>query len=40
MSATRQCTHLGSIAVTEIITKIVFYYVHERAWNLVPWGRR
>jgi sulfate adenylyltransferase large subunit len=30
----------GSIAVTEIITKIALYYFHERAWTLVPWGRR
>jgi sulfate adenylyltransferase large subunit len=30
----------GSIAGTEIITKIAFYYLHERAWALVPWGRR
>jgi sulfate adenylyltransferase subunit 1 (EFTu-like GTPase family)/uncharacterized membrane protein len=30
----------GSIAITEIITKILFYYFHERIWALVPWGRR
>jgi sulfate adenylyltransferase large subunit len=30
----------GSIAVTEIVTKVAFYYFHERAWALVPWGRR
>ena len=29
----------GAIAVTEVITKIVLYYLHERAWALVPWGR-
>jgi sulfate adenylyltransferase subunit 1 (EFTu-like GTPase family)/uncharacterized membrane protein len=29
----------GSVAVTEIATKIVFYYGHERIWALVPWGR-
>ena len=29
----------GSIAVTEIITKIMFYYLHERAWSFIPWGR-
>ena len=29
----------GSIAATEMITKIVLYYFHERAWALVPWGR-
>ena len=28
-----------SIATAEAITKIVLYYLHERAWRLVPWGR-
>ncbi|MFA6265462.1 MAG: GTP-binding protein [Pseudolabrys sp.] len=30
----------GSIAGTEIATKIALYYGHERIWALVPWGRR
>ena len=30
----------GSIAGTEILTKIALYYFHERLWALVPWGRR
>lgn len=30
----------GSIAVTEIATKIVLYYLHERVWSLVPWGKK
>jgi sulfate adenylyltransferase large subunit len=30
----------GSVAVTEILTKIVIYYGHERLWALVPWGKR
>jgi len=29
----------GSIASVEVITKILLYYFHERAWALVPWGR-
>jgi uncharacterized membrane protein len=29
----------GSIAVTEMVTKIVLYYFHERAWGAVPWGK-
>jgi uncharacterized membrane protein len=29
----------GSIASVEVITKIILYYLHERAWALVPWGR-
>ena len=30
----------GSIAGVEIVTKIAWYYLHERVWALVPWGRR
>ena len=30
----------SSIAATEIFTKIAFYYLHERAWSFVRWGRR
>ena len=28
----------GAIAVTEIVTKIGLYWLHERAWNRVAWG--
>jgi uncharacterized membrane protein len=30
----------GSIAGLEIITKIAWYYLHERLWASVSWGRR
>jgi uncharacterized membrane protein len=30
----------GTIAGAEIGTKILIYYFHERAWSLIPWGRR
>ena len=30
----------GSIASAEIITKMVLYFVHERAWAHVNWGTR
>jgi sulfate adenylyltransferase large subunit len=30
----------GGVAVTEILTKTALYYVHERLWALVAWGRR
>jgi uncharacterized membrane protein len=30
----------GSIAGMEIITKVAWYYLHERIWAIVPWGRR
>jgi uncharacterized membrane protein len=29
----------GSIAATELLTKIALYYGHERAWAVIPWGR-
>jgi uncharacterized membrane protein len=28
-----------SIAGAEAVTKIILYYLHERAWRQVPWGR-
>ena len=28
----------GAIASTEVITKMVLYYVHERAWGSIHWG--
>ena len=37
---TGNATIAGSIAGTEIATKIALYYFHERLWALVPWGRR
>ena len=30
----------GTIAGTEIVTKILIYYFHERVWALIPWGHR
>jgi uncharacterized membrane protein len=30
----------GSIALIEIGTKVAWYYLHERVWAAVPWGRR
>ena len=27
------------IALTEMLTKIVLYYLHERAWVFVRWGK-
>jgi len=28
----------GGIALTEVLTKMVLYYFHERAWASVKWG--
>ena len=30
----------GAIATTEVLTKMVLYYLHERAWASVKWGVR
>jgi sulfate adenylyltransferase large subunit len=29
----------GSVAITEVMTKILIYYCHERIWAWVPWGK-
>jgi uncharacterized membrane protein len=29
----------GGIAATEVFTKLVLFYLHERGWNLIRWGR-
>ena len=28
----------GAIATTEVLTKMVLYYLHERAWSSIRWG--
>ena len=28
----------GAIASTEVLTKMVLYYFHERAWSAIGWG--
>ena len=28
----------GAIASTEVITKVLLYYFHERVWTTVKWG--
>ena len=39
-----QATHsaaktAGSIASVEVVSKILLYYLHERAWEQLRWGR-
>ena len=29
----------GGIAATEVMTKVVLFYLHERAWTRISWGR-
>ena len=28
-----------SVGLAELVSKIVIYYVHERVWNLLPFGK-
>ncbi len=28
----------GAIASTEVITKVLLYYFHERVWTSIKWG--
>ena len=36
---THNAWHAASIASVEALTKVVLYYLHERAWRRVRWGR-
>ena len=35
---TRNAAAAGAIASTEVLTKMVLYYLHERVWSNVKWG--
>ncbi|QDH33845.1 DUF2061 domain-containing protein [Porphyrobacter sp. YT40] len=30
----------GAIALTEVLTKMALYYLHERAWSGIGWGMK
>lgn len=36
---TKEPVAAASIASIEVVTKMFLYYMHERGWNLVSWGR-
>jgi uncharacterized membrane protein len=36
---TGRLTLAGSIAGLEFATKIAWYYLHERIWAMIEWGR-
>ena len=36
---TGQALIASGIAFTELLTKIVLYWIHERAWNKISWGK-
>lgn len=29
----------GSIAVVQLISNTILYFIHERIWNKIKWGR-
>jgi len=35
---TSSVTISGGIACVEFIAKMIWYYIHERVWNLIKWG--
>jgi sulfate adenylyltransferase large subunit len=37
---TGSATLAGGVALAEVLTKTGLYYVHERIWSMIPWGRR
>lgn len=37
---TGRLTIAGSIAATELLTKVALYYGHERLWSFIHWGRQ
>lgn len=36
---TGQVLLASGIAFTEIMTKILLFWLHERAWNKISWGK-
>ena len=36
---TGELTLAGGIALTEVVTKIVLFWAHERFWNNLSWGK-
>jgi uncharacterized membrane protein len=37
---TGQALLASGIAFTEILTKIFLFWMHERAWNKITWGKQ
>lgn len=37
---TQNATLSGAIAFWETVVKIFIYYIHERGWNKIQWGRK
>jgi uncharacterized membrane protein len=37
---TGSSTLAGGVALAEVLTKTALYYLHERVWALIRWGKR
>jgi len=37
---TGQVLLASGIALTEIMTKILLFWLHERVWNKISWGKK
>ena len=37
---TKEPVVAASIASLEVVTKTILYYLHERGWNKIQWGRK
>jgi uncharacterized membrane protein len=37
---TGELKYASAISATELITKIMLYYLHERIWNKIKWGTK
>jgi uncharacterized membrane protein len=38
-AATGDLKIAGAIGAADVVIKLFFYYIHERAWGRVHWGR-
>ena len=36
---TKKVSYAATISIAEVVTKICIYYVHERIWNKIIWGK-
>ncbi|RXP55492.1 DUF2061 domain-containing protein [Lutibacter sp. HS1-25] len=37
---TGEITMALSIGMVEVVTKMALYFFHERAWNVIKWGKK
>lgn len=37
---TGNLTVSGTIAVVQMISNTILYYIHERVWNKIKWGKK